>query len=110
MDASRVVMTKLGVFDLVSLRRLREYWAVMGPLNYRVTFYLVAEQVLLHFGGKKYPPAVVAVIADFLSVNYDISSKILLSGLSPVDVAQTGHEGPSVKRTTACCPIPACRT
>ncbi len=92
MDASRVVMTKLGVFDLVSLRRLREYWAVIGPLNYRVTFYLVAEQVLLHFGGKKYHPAVVAVIADFLSVNYDISSKILLSGLSPVDVAQTGHE------------------
>jgi hypothetical protein len=91
-DISRLVTTKLGMFDLVGLRRLREYRAVTGPLNYRVTFYLVAEQVLLHFGGKKYHPAAVAVIADFLSVNYNILSKILLAGLSAVDLVQTGRE------------------
>jgi hypothetical protein len=91
-EASRLVTTKLGMFDLVGLRRVREYRALTGPLNYRVTFYLVAEQVLLHFGGKQYHPAAVAVIADFLSVNYSILSKILLSGLSAVDLVQSGRE------------------
>jgi hypothetical protein len=79
-DISRAVMTKLGIFDLIGLRRLHGYRDVMGLPDSSLRFYLVAEQVLLHYGGKRYHPAVVAVIADLLSANYNILSKIVLSG------------------------------
>jgi hypothetical protein len=78
-DISRAAMTKLGIFDLIGLRRLHEYYGVLGLPNSPLRFYLVAEQLLLHHGGKRYHPAVVAVIADLLSANYNILSKIALS-------------------------------
>lgn len=91
-DISRVTMTKLGLFDLVGLRRLCEYHGAMGPPDFRHAFYLVAEQLLLHYGGKKYHPALVAMIADLLSANYNILSKIVVSGLCAVNPRRTEHE------------------
>ena len=78
-DISRAVMTKLGIFDLIGLRRLHEYHGVRGLPNSPLRFYLVAERLLLHYGAKRYHPVVVAVITDLLSANYNIISKIVLS-------------------------------
>src|SRR5262249_5486526 len=78
-DVSRVVITKLGIFDLVGLRRLCEYHSAMGPPQSQLRLYLVAERLLLHYSGQRYHPAVIAVIADMLSANYNILSKIVLS-------------------------------
>jgi hypothetical protein len=72
-------MTKLGIFDLIGLRRLHEYHGVLGLPNSPLRFYLVAERLLLHYGAKRYHPVVVAVITDLLSANYNIISKIVLS-------------------------------
>jgi hypothetical protein len=85
-DISQVVITKLGFFDLVGVRRLHEYHVVLGLPGSPLRFYLVAEQVLLHFNGKGCHTAVVAVIADLLSANYDILSKIVLSDSGPSDI------------------------
>ena len=93
-DVSRVVMTKVGMFDLVGLRRLCEYHDVMGPPDFQLTFYLVAQQLLLHHGGKRYHPSVVAVITDFLSANYGILSKIVLSGLRAGDAPTSERDAP----------------
>jgi hypothetical protein len=93
-DMSRVVITKLGIFDLVGVRRLYDYHDVLGLPNFPLRFYLVAEQLLLHYGGKKYHSAVVAVITDLLSSNYNILSKIVLSDLCPVATAATEPEEP----------------
>jgi hypothetical protein len=93
-DPMRMSMTRLGLFDLVALRRLCEYHRVMGPPNFQLTFYLVAEDLLLHYGGKKYSPAVVAVIADLLSANYNVLSKLVLSSSCAVDPPAAEHEQP----------------
>jgi hypothetical protein len=84
-DISQVVLTKLGIFDLVGVRRLHDYDGVLGAANFQQRFYLVAERLLLHFAGKISHPAVVAVISDMLSANYNILSKIVLAGLDPAD-------------------------
>jgi hypothetical protein len=94
-DPARVTMTKLGLFDLVGLRRLCEYHRVMGPPNFRLTFYLVAEHLLVHYGGKKYHPAVVAVIADLLSANYEILSKLVVSSMRAASSPQTDEDDTS---------------
>ena len=91
-DISRAVMTKLGIFDLIGLRRLHEYYGVLGLTNSPLRFHLVAEQLLLHFGGKRYHPAVVAVITDLLSGNFNILSKIVLSGSSQVNTRDVEPE------------------
>jgi hypothetical protein len=85
-------MTKLGIFDLIGLRRLHEYYGVLGLTNSPLRFHLVAEQLLLHFGGKRYHPAVVAVITDLLSGNFNILSKIVLSGSSQVNTRDVEPE------------------
>jgi hypothetical protein len=72
-------MTKLGIFDLIGLRRLHEYHGVLGLPKSPLRFYLVAERLLWHYGAKRYHPVVVAVITDLLSANYNIMSKIVLS-------------------------------
>jgi hypothetical protein len=79
-DISRAVMTKLGIFDLIGLRRLHEYHGVLGLPNSPLRFYLVAERLLLHYGAKRYHPVVVAVITDLLSANYNYI-QVALSGL-----------------------------
>jgi hypothetical protein len=94
-DPARVTMTRLGLFDLVGLRRLCEYHRVMGPPNFQLTFYLVAEHLLFHYGGKKYHPAVVAVIADLLSANYGILSKLVFSSMRAVNSPQIDEEDSS---------------
>jgi hypothetical protein len=92
-DISQVVISKLGIFDLVGVRRLHEYHVVLGLPDSPLRFYLVAEQVLLHFNGKECHTAVVAVIADLLSANYDILSKIILSDLGSADIRDGDAEG-----------------
>ena len=91
-DISQAVITKLGFFDLVGVRRLHEYHVVLGLPDSPLRFYLVAGQLLLHYGGKGYDTAVVAVIADLLSANYDILSKIVLSGLGSVHTRDADDE------------------
>jgi len=93
-DISRVFMTKLGHIELIGLRRLYEYHGAIGPPNFRLRFYLVAEQLLLHYGGKRYHSVVGAVITDLLSANYDILSKIVLSDSCPVNTRDTEPEEP----------------
>jgi hypothetical protein len=93
-DISRVVITKLGLFDLVGLRRLYEYHDVMGLADSGLRFYFVAVQLLLHYGGKTYHPAVVAVITDLLSANYNILSKVILSDSCPINTWDTEPEEP----------------
>jgi hypothetical protein len=95
-DISRVAITRLGIFDLVGLRRLYEYHGVMGPPDSQLRFYLVAEELLLHFGGKAYHPSIVAVITDLLSANYNILSKIVLSASRPIDTRDSALEKPFV--------------
>jgi hypothetical protein len=90
-DPARMSMTKLGLFDLVGLRRLCEYHRVMGPPNFQLTFYLVSEHLLLHYGGKKYHPAVVAVIADLLSANYNVLSRLVVSSLRATEAPSGEH-------------------
>jgi hypothetical protein len=91
-DISRVVITKLGLFDLIGLRRLYEYHDVIGLPDSGLRFYLVAVQLLSHYGGKTYHPAVVAVITDLLSANYNILSKVVLSDSWPVNTRDTELE------------------
>jgi hypothetical protein len=91
-DISLAVMTKLGIFDLIGLRRLHEYYGALGLPNSPLRFYLVAEQLLLHFGGKRYHPAALAVITDLLSANFNILSKIVLSGSCQVDTRDAEPE------------------
>jgi hypothetical protein len=79
----------LALFDLVVARRLCEYVDAIGQSNGPRGLYRVAEQVLFHYGGKKYHPAAVAAIADLLAVNYTIVSGIVGSGLRAADAAQT---------------------
>jgi hypothetical protein len=93
-DISRVVVTKLGLFDLVGLRRLYEYHDVMGLPDSALRFYLVAVQLLLHYGGKTYHPAVVAVITDLLLANYNILSKVVLSDPCQIATPDTRPEEP----------------
>ena len=93
-DISRVIMTELGIFDLVGVRRLYDYHDLLGLPDFQLRFYLVAERLLLHFGGKRYHSAVVAVITDLLSANYNILSKIVLSDLGPVDTRDIEPEEP----------------
>lgn len=94
-DISRAVVTKLGIFDLVGVRRLCDYHGVLGLPNSQVRFYLIAERLLLHYSGKRYHSAVVAVITDLLSANYNILSKIVLSDLHPVNSRDTEPAEPS---------------
>ena len=91
-DISRVAMTKLGIFDLVGVRRLHDYHDVLGLPNFQLRFYLVAERLLLHYGGKTYQSAAVLLITDLLSANYDILSKIVLSDLTPLNARETEPE------------------
>jgi len=84
----------VGIFDLVGVRRLREYHRVSGRADFQHRFYLVAERLLSHYVGKTYHPAVVAVISDLLSANYNILSKIVLSGLCPADTRDAEPEEP----------------
>jgi hypothetical protein len=93
-DISRVVITKLGLFDLVGLRRLYEYQDVLGLPNSGLRFYLVAVQLLLHYGGRMYHPTVVAATADLLSANYNILSKVVLSDSCRTNTRDTEPEEP----------------
>jgi len=93
-DICRVVITKLGLFDLVGMRRLYEYHDVIGLPNSDLRFYIVAVQLLLHYGGKSYHPAVVAVIADLISGKYNILSKVVLSNLCRTNTRDPEFEEP----------------
>jgi hypothetical protein len=95
-DMSRMVMTKLGIFDLVGVRRMQGYHEVLGHATVPRRFSLVAEQLLLHYGAKRYHSAVVAMIADFLSANYGILSKIVLSHLCPEQTQDAESEAPGL--------------
>jgi hypothetical protein len=84
--------TTLALFDLVVAQRLREYVDAIGRSNRPRKLYLVAEQLLFHYGAKTYHPAAVAVIADLLAVNYNTVSAIVASGSGAADVPQTEDE------------------
>ncbi|HEY1365087.1 MAG TPA: hypothetical protein VGF60_22780 [Xanthobacteraceae bacterium] len=88
-DISRAVVTRLGLFDLIGLRRLYEYHEIIGPEAPSPRFYFVAEQVLLQHSGERHHPIVVAVIADLLSANYDILSRIVLAVLPEMQPDET---------------------
>ena len=51
---SRLGITKLAAFDLVSMRRLCEYRDAMDQRNNFHELYLVAEQVLFHYAAKQF--------------------------------------------------------
>jgi hypothetical protein len=91
-DAPPPATTMLALFDFVVVHRLCEYVDAIGQSNRSRRLYLVAEQVLFHYGAKKYPPAAVVVIADLLAVNYNTVSAIIVSGLRAVAAPQTEDE------------------
>jgi hypothetical protein len=91
-DAMPPATTTLALFDFVVVHRLCEYVDAIGQSNLPGKLYLVAEQVLFHYGAKKYRPAAIGVIADFLAVNYNTVSAIVVSGLRAADTPQTEDE------------------
>ena len=90
--ATTLATTMLALFDLVVAHRLREYVDAIGRSDRPRKLYLVAEQLLFHYGAKTYRPAAVAVIADLLAVNYNAASAIVVSGSRAADAPQTGDE------------------
>ena len=91
-DTTPPATTMLALFDFVFAHRLCEYVDAIDQSNHPGRLYPVAEQVLFHYGAKKYPPGAVAAIADLLAVNYNTVSAIVVSGLRAVDAPQTGDE------------------
>jgi hypothetical protein len=90
--ATTLATTMLALFDLVVAHRLREYVDAIGRSSRPRKLYLVAEQLLFHYGAKTYHPAAVAVIADLLAVNYNAASAIVVSGSRTADAPQTADE------------------
>jgi hypothetical protein len=91
-EATPMATTMLALFDFAVVHRLCEYVDAIDQSNRPRKLCLVAEQVLFHYGAKKYRPAAVAVIADFLAVHYNIVSAIVVSGMRAVDAAQAEGE------------------
>jgi len=91
-DTFQLTTTKLALFDFVGVRRICEYHDAMGQANRLHKFYVVAEQVLFHYGAKKYHAVPVEVIAALLLANYNIVSNIVISGSPAVDAPQTEDE------------------
>jgi hypothetical protein len=89
---SWVATTKPALFDLVGVRRLGEYGEAISRPNAGGRFYALAEQVLFHFGGRRYHPLAITIIADLLSVNYNIASEIVSSALEVVNTRQSENE------------------
>ena len=88
-DATAPATTMQALFDFVFAQRLCEYVDAIGHSDHARRLYLVAEQVLFHYGAKEYGPAAVAAIADLLAVNYNTASAIVVSGLRAVDAPLT---------------------
>jgi hypothetical protein len=84
--------TMLALFDLVAAHRLREYVDAIGRSSRPGKLYLVAEQLLFHYGARTYHPRAIAVVADFLAVNYNKVSAIVASGSGAVDTPRTEDE------------------
>ena len=91
-DATPPATTMLALFDLVVAHRLREYVDAIGRSSRPRKLYLVAEQLLFHYGARTYHPAAVAVIADLLAVNYNTASAIVASGSPAADIPRTEDE------------------
>jgi hypothetical protein len=93
-DGASASATKAALFDLLAVRRLCEYRAAIGRPHSRDQFYVLAEQVLLHFGGRKYDPITVAILAGRLSTNYNIASEIVSSGAEAISTHRRERDSP----------------
>jgi hypothetical protein len=88
-DVSAPTTSKLTLFDFIGIPRLREYHAAMEkPTLHK--FYAVTEQLLFHYGAKKYESVPVMALANLLLGNFASASEMVGSLLQLQSNARDG--------------------